>query len=250
MENYFRLTKPSSKVKSLYVTVNVGINTMEKQSRIATGAPLFVQYTRRRWYPIEFIINADTKFNTSTNGKPQRRQYDFMQVCAHEIIHGMFHGVGKFKLNKDSIEAEYSVLKPNHRYLDFVAFETTDGQLCSLSSLQFEKKNLAMALQSEDYIWFASSKGKIAQLDARKTSGKSSVSHIPQGASYGSVLKPQLIRGEAYQWSPVIAKMAEAMMDRSDNGVRKCSLSVIPKQKPEKKKRIFNFASLGDCRIC
>lgn len=180
-------------------------------------------------YP-EVQLDVARKFSWyyGLDGRPRGHQYDLNTECTREMLHELMHpflsfstGYGKPQIPK---------YQP-HRYLDFVAFRTTDNRYCALSSIAKDKHKYERAIQSGN-LWFRTSKGRIAQLYAPPSYARDlSINSInPDSRSAGSdILKPRREPGKAYHgFSPTVVSMIKAMMNLAEKGAPVCPSSVSP----------------------
>lgn len=188
------------------------------------GSKMYDMYTN--------INFASHKWYLGKERRPASDEYDIVSVCLHELFHGVhMNGWGYISI-QDSMAIPLSYLHYKNGFDTFVTFETTNGHDCTLKTLLNDPRKLAKALTGGN-LWFSTSKGRIARLNAPKQYSWGSSTYHLDSDYYGernSLMKMQMDAGKAIHTpGPIILRILNTILDRSARPVPTCQSSVVPK---------------------
>lgn len=120
-------------------------------------------YTDKRSFDVSIVFSTrpgGREWYLGTDGLVPKNKYDFVTICLHEIIHGLF-----FFTSSPSVRGgrAWHPLTDN-RFLDFIAVETKHGD-CNILSYRDGSKQLKDAISSNN-LWFRTKEKRILKLYA------------------------------------------------------------------------------------
>lgn len=188
----------------------------------------------------DMIIQFNMKYDwyAGLDGKPGLGQVDFVSICLHEVVHGLFMSPSGIQISKH--EYSYAIGKFSelilHRYSQFLACETPKGD-CSLASY---RKNWRDSGSPRNFgrcatgnaLWFRTGKERIARIYAPNEYARgSSLSHLDEDTykTANSLLTPfspkQYVN---HEFDPLLLRIMRTMMNQSEPGAPVCNRRTVP----------------------
>ena len=180
-------------------------------------------YVGKRRFDMNVIFSTKpggSDWYLGTDGQVPNDKFDFVTVCLHEMLHGLF-----FYSESPYLEVGQAIHIEGfqNRLLDFVAVETKHGD-CGILSYETKSKELANALTGNT-LWLRTKEKRILKLYAPgKFTWASSFNHVDPSDEPTNIMKPIMNRGEAHHY--IDASIQEAkniIFDSTAEPVRVCT---------------------------
>ncbi len=208
---------------------------MEKR---ITGKDVNAKEKGDKYYDMVIQFNMKHDWYLGIDGKPGPGQMDFVSVCLHEAMHGLFMASSSIEISRHKDGYAIGRFKRGflHRYNQFLACETPKGD-CALASYSKptyanpSERNFGRCATS-NALWFRTEKERIARIYAPNEYRRgSSLSHFDEStySTTNSLLTPFSAPGYAkHELDPLLFRILDAMLNQSELGAPLCDANTAP----------------------
>lgn len=170
-------------------------------------------------------LNPQTDWYTGIDKNRRAWEYDLVQVCLHEVYHGLLLTGTKIDVeNRGNITYAYPTAI-NDRFRAFVTTRTTEGKYCPIDDYIKDPRMLGDAITNQE-LYFSTNDARIAKLYTPKKYSSSSIMHLDQktyGTGENSLMVPYATNIKSnHDVGPIIRITQSILLNATAEPPRSC----------------------------
>lgn len=178
-------------------------------------------------------INTDKRMNwyLGIDGNPNERQFDFVSICRHELLHAFLHTEFDHLKVKKIFGRSIAKFRAITRWQTFLVFETNHGTDCALSSISNRPRMLHKLITSGD-VYFSNSTHRIVKVVTPNQYSPNSLTHTelnendPQDNILFTSLRKGMVR---HDYDPNLSQIVSTISNPNEIGAPLCYKDAVPR---------------------